>query len=209
MKRKRPDPKPFLAAPISTSAEPAHIQSVWKPAMQQTWKSALRRSVFMVPMPVEKKCWLPLKTSLKLKVVVASCLAITLFTSTLAAQTDPASLPNGVAAGDTTTHSTVLWARSGLPGSVRFEVSLRPNFSGLKIQRLEASHRSGCAGEGTHLRTAAQSDISLSRHGPGWRASHRHFQHRRLAFPSIGPPLRRERRLARGTLALSGFIQRG
>jgi len=39
------------------------------------------------------------------------------------------SLANGVASGDTTQTTTVLWARSTLPGTVRFEVSDDPTFA--------------------------------------------------------------------------------
>ncbi len=41
-------------------------------------------------------------------------------------QTD--TLPNGVAAGDTTTTSTVLWTRTTVAGAVNFEVSTDPDF---------------------------------------------------------------------------------
>jgi Phosphodiesterase/alkaline phosphatase D len=38
-------------------------------------------------------------------------------------------LPNGVASGDTTQTSTVLWTRSTVLGNVVFEYSTDPNFS--------------------------------------------------------------------------------
>ncbi len=40
----------------------------------------------------------------------------------------PSSLPNGVASGDTTQTSTVLWTRSTVLGQVKFEYSTDPNF---------------------------------------------------------------------------------
>lgn len=47
----------------------------------------------------------------------------------LAPSATRAALPNGVAAGDTTATSAVLWARSTLVGPVRFELSERQDFS--------------------------------------------------------------------------------
>ncbi len=45
------------------------------------------------------------------------------------AQAQPGeTLPNGVAAGDTTANSTVLWTRSTVPGPVTFEVAFTPLF---------------------------------------------------------------------------------
>jgi 3-phytase/alkaline phosphatase D len=41
----------------------------------------------------------------------------------------PSTLPNGVASGDTTSNSTVLWTRSTAPGTVRFEYSTSPTFA--------------------------------------------------------------------------------
>jgi len=43
----------------------------------------------------------------------------------------PATLPEGVAAGDVTTNSVVLWARSTVPGTVNFELSLNSAFSSI------------------------------------------------------------------------------
>ncbi len=43
-------------------------------------------------------------------------------------------LPNGVAAGDPTTNSIVLWARSTAAGEVRFEIGQSPDFSGEVIR---------------------------------------------------------------------------
>ncbi|MDW8202363.1 MAG: phytase, partial [Cyanobacteriota bacterium SKYGB_h_bin112] len=41
----------------------------------------------------------------------------------------PSTMPNGVASGDTTSNSTVLWTRSTAPGTVRFEYSTSPTFA--------------------------------------------------------------------------------
>jgi 3-phytase/alkaline phosphatase D len=43
----------------------------------------------------------------------------------------PSTLPNGVASGDTTSNSTVLWTRSTAPGTVRFEYSTSPTFGAI------------------------------------------------------------------------------
>lgn len=42
-----------------------------------------------------------------------------------------AQLPNGVASGDTTANSTVLWARGGATGNLQFEVSTTADFSNI------------------------------------------------------------------------------
>lgn len=52
--------------------------------------------------------------------------------STNPSSAQPASLPHGVAAGDTTETSTVLWARSLSPGLVRFQYSRRADFRRLE-----------------------------------------------------------------------------
>ena len=55
-------------------------------------------------------------------------LAISLLLSASAA-TSAAELPHGVAAGEVTPRSAVLWARAGVPGLLRFELSQSPDFS--------------------------------------------------------------------------------
>ncbi|NJK36057.1 MAG: phytase [Oscillatoriales cyanobacterium SM2_2_1] len=45
--------------------------------------------------------------------------------------TPPSTLPNGIASGDTTSNSTVLWTRSTAPGTVRFEYSTSPTFAAI------------------------------------------------------------------------------
>lgn len=42
-------------------------------------------------------------------------------------------LPNGVAAGDATAHSAMLWTRTTAPGLIRFEVSSRPTFEPARV----------------------------------------------------------------------------
>lgn len=54
-----------------------------------------------------------------------------LATSLPALAQTPATLPEGVAAGDVTANSAVLWARSTVPGTVNFELSLDPAFSSI------------------------------------------------------------------------------
>ena len=63
---------------------------------------------------------------------VAVAVAAVLFSAGLAGQAMAAQLPNGVAAGDVTDESGVLWARTDHPGKVRFEISGRADLKGAK-----------------------------------------------------------------------------
>ncbi len=60
--------------------------------------------------------------------IVGSLLLVTP-ASALAGGGLPASLPNGVAAGDVDQDSVLLWTRSTVPGQVKFEIALDPSFS--------------------------------------------------------------------------------
>lgn len=62
-----------------------------------------------------------------------TCLALALCLPAAA----QAALPNGVAAGDVTQDSAVLWARSDVPGIVKFELARDANFSHI-IERFKA-----------------------------------------------------------------------
>lgn len=63
---------------------------------------------------------------------VAAAVAAALLTAGLAGQATAAQLPNGVAAGDVTAESGVLWARTDNAGEVRFEISSRADLKGAK-----------------------------------------------------------------------------
>lgn len=63
---------------------------------------------------------------------LATAVGTALLASTLAAPVLAAELPNGVAAGDVTDDSGVLWARTNSPGRVRFEISHRDDFTGAR-----------------------------------------------------------------------------
>ncbi len=71
-----------------------------------------------------------MKRSFLLVLTFALCLGLIVSSAiTSAQQSTAATLPNRVASGDTTQTSTVLWARSSVPGQVTFEVSTAPDFS--------------------------------------------------------------------------------
>jgi 3-phytase/alkaline phosphatase D len=63
---------------------------------------------------------------------VATAVAAVLFTAGLAGPASAAQLPNGVAAGDVTDNSAVLWARADSAGRVRFQLGVRPELKGAK-----------------------------------------------------------------------------
>ncbi|GAB4201545.1 MAG: hypothetical protein Tsb002_38150 [Wenzhouxiangellaceae bacterium] len=73
---------------------------------------------------------------MKRMIMTGLCLLGLALCQTGLAQNDPripASLPNGISAGDTTATSAILWTRSTSPGAVRFEVSRSMFFSPVAI----------------------------------------------------------------------------
>jgi 3-phytase/alkaline phosphatase D len=70
---------------------------------------------------------------------VAAAVAAVLFTAGLAGQATAAQLPNGVAAGDVTDESGVLWARTDNAGTVRFEISGRADLKGARKYKVTVS----------------------------------------------------------------------
>lgn len=61
----------------------------------------------------------------------AGCAAVAAIVAATAPRSALAALPNGVASGDTTANSTVLWGRTDTPGTVTFEYSTDPTFAGV------------------------------------------------------------------------------
>jgi alkaline phosphatase D len=70
---------------------------------------------------------------------VSAAVAAVLLTAGLAAPAWAAELPNGVAAGDVTDGSGVLWARTDSVGRVRFEISDRADLKGAKKYNVTVS----------------------------------------------------------------------
>ena len=71
--------------------------------------------------------------------MVAAVVAAVLSTASLASPAWAAELPNGVAAGDVTEDSGVLWARSDIAGRLRFEISDRADLRGAKKYNVTVS----------------------------------------------------------------------
>jgi len=71
---------------------------------------------------------------------VAASVAAVLFAVGLAGPSRAAELPNGVAAGDVTGESGVLWARAEKTGRMRFEISGRADLKGAKKYNVTVSN---------------------------------------------------------------------
>jgi len=72
--------------------------------------------------------------------MVAASVAAVLFAMGLAGSSRAAELPNGVAAGDVTGESGVLWARAEKTGRMRFEISSRADLKGAKKYNVTVSN---------------------------------------------------------------------
>jgi phosphodiesterase/alkaline phosphatase D-like protein len=73
--------------------------------------------------------------------IVAAALLVSLppLASLASASLPPATLPEGVAAGETSANSTLLWARSSVAGNLTFDISADPTFSSFTTQSVNVT----------------------------------------------------------------------